>query len=244
MKNIKLLILIFVCLFIVNVKADMGAPNVVSHKVKVTNKSGAACYSNGKKTGKVIPYGTTFELFSDIDGSYVYVSVNEYNCDIKYSDISAVNQNFNVSNEDKLNPAKKAIVLAKGGLNMRKGPAVTYGRITTIPQNSVITLTHYAGTFWYYTNYNGKTGWVTGMDGYLGFEGKDVLISHKAIKIYSSNGKTVLGTIPANTEIEEYIELSGTPYSNFYYYVIYNGTKGYLQEMMGQNTDGKGKSKL
>lgn len=246
MKKIKLLIIVFICLSIANVKADMGAPTVVEHDAVVTNKSGAQCYSGEKKTGEVIPYGTTVRVFDDINGSFIYVSNDKYNCDVKYSDISAKNQSFSLKNESisKLNSATKAIVLAKGGLNMRKGPAVTYGRITTVPQYSVVTLTYSAGTYWYYTTYNGKSGWITGMDGYLGFDGKEVLISHKAVKIYSANGKSVLGTIPANTEIEEYIELSGTPYSNFYYYVIYNGNKGYIQEIMGHKTDGKGKIKL
>ena len=246
MKKIKLLIILFICLFVANVKADMGAPTVITHKVKVTNKNGAQCYEDGKKTGKVIPYGTTLDLYSDIDGSYIYVSGDEYNCNIKYSDISAVNQNFSLNNENvsKLDTPKKAIVLAKGGLNMRKGPAVTYGRMTTVPQYSIVTLTYNAGTYWYYTTYNDKSGWITGMDAYLGFDGKEVLINHKAVKMYSANGKTVLGTIPANTEIEEYIELSGTPYSNLYYYVIYNGNKGYIKETMGHKTDGKGKIKL
>lgn len=246
MKNIKLLMMVLVCLFIVNVKADMGAPYVVSHKVKVTNKNGAACYVEGKKTGEVIPYGTTLNLYDDIDGSYIYVNTDKYSCNIKYSDISAVNQNFSLKNEEvhKLDSAKKAVILAKGGLNMRSGPSVTYGRIITIPQYSVVTLTYSAGTYWYYTTYNGKSGWITGMDGYLGYDGKEVLVSYEAVKIYGANGKTVLGTIPANTEIDEYIELSGTPYSDLYYYIIYNGTKGYVKQVMCNKTAGTGKIKL
>lgn len=246
MKNIKLLMTVLVCLFIVNVKADMGAPYVVTHKVKVTNKNGAACYEDGKKTGKVIPYGTTLDLYDDINGSYIYVSGDEYSCNVKYSDISAVNQNFSLNNESvsKLSPTIKAIVLAKGGLNMRKGPAVSYSKITTVPQYSVITLTYSAGSFWYYTTYNGKSGWITGMDGYLGFEGKEILINSNSVKIYSTNGKTVLGTIPAKTGIDEYLELSGSPYNEFSYYVIYNGIKGYIKDNMWHKVDGIGKIKL
>ena len=246
MKKIKILIIVFVLLFVANVKADMGAPYVITHKVKVTNKNGAACYEDGKKTGKVIPYGTTLDLYDDINGSYIYVSGDEYSCNVKYSDISAVIQNFSLNNEgvSKLDKTIKAIVLAKGGLNMRKGPAVSYSKITTVPQYSVITLTYSAGSYWYYTTYNGKSGWITGMDGYLGFEGKEVLINSDAVKIYSTNGKTVLGTIPAKTEIDKYLELSGTPYNEFYYYVIFNGIKGYIKQRMWYKVDGTGKIKL
>lgn len=245
MKRIKLLIIVFVCLFVFNVKADMGAPSVVIHKVMVTNKNGAQCYSGGKKTSQVIPYGTTFDLMNEINGSYVDVYVNdgEYSCNIKYSDISAVNQSFNLKDAEKLDSPRKAVILAKGGLNMRKGPAVTYGKITTIPQYAVVTATYSAGEYWYYVTYNGSSGWVTGMDNYLGFDGKEVLVYYEPLKIYSENGKTVLGTIPANTEITNYINLSAERRTQFAHYVSYNNIRGYVEKMF-YKTDGAGKIKL
>ena len=186
MKKIKLLIIVFVLLFVANVKADMGPPSIVEHEVIVTNKNGAICYESTASGGwvkseKVIPYGTVLRVFDDIFDQY-YISVSSekndnYSCTIRYSDISAKNQNFNLKDAKKLSSAKKGVILAKGGLNMRKGPDVTYGRITTIPQYSVVTLTYSAGDYWYYAEYNGKKGWITGMDGYFGCEGKEVLIN-------------------------------------------------------------------
>ena len=102
-------------------------------------------------------------VFIDIDGSYINVTSVEknedgtykYDCMVKYADVSAVNQNFNMNTNqvEKINTTK-AIVLASGGINLRKGPSVTYSKLTTIPQYTVVTLTHNAGDHWYYTKYN------------------------------------------------------------------------------------------
>ena len=109
MKKIKLFIIILICLFVVNVKADMGPPGIISHKVMVTNKNGAQCYVNNEKgnkekTKEIIPYKTNLEVSIDIDGSYINVTSVEknedgtykYDCMVKYADVSAVNQNFNI----------------------------------------------------------------------------------------------------------------------------------------------------
>ena len=243
MKKFKLIILI-ICLFIVNVKADMGPPTIIEHEVMVTNKDGAVCYEGSKKTNKVIPYGTMLKVYSDISGRYINVFNDKYSCDVIYSDVSAKIQSFDINNKDvEVLTSRKAIILAKGGLNMRKGPAVSYSKIMTIPQYTVVTVTHRAGTYWYYADYNGQKGWISGMDGYIGFDGKEVLYNYKSVKVYSVNGNTVLGTIPANTEITDYIVLSGTPYFTFNYYVSYNGIKGYIGKML-YKTDGIGKIKL
>ena len=243
MRKIKLLIIIMICLFITNVKADMGPPSIIEHKVMVTNKNGAQCYEDGKKTNVIIPYKTILKVSREITGSYIYVNddSDKYSCDVKYSDVSAVNQNFNLNNEDVTKiDTEKAIILATGGLNMRKGPSVTYGKITTIPEKSIVKLTHMAGSYWYYADYNGKLGWVTGMDGYLGFECTEILVNYEPVKIYAANMKTVLGTIPANTEITDYLDVSD---SNDYY-VVYKNIKGYIDSSMLYKTDGTGKIKL
>lgn len=242
MKKVCVLVLA-VLTFLVNVKADMEAPQIIEHEVMVTNKDGAICYENGKKTDKVIPYGTMLKVDHDISGSFINAFNNEYSCSVKYSDVSSKTQSFDINNSEveKLTPVK-AIVLAKGGLNLRKGPAVSYSKILTVPQYKIVTLTHKAGSFWYYTEYNGKKGWITGMDGYIGYDGKEVLCNYEATKIYSNDGKT-LGTIPANQEITDYIILTGTPYNSNNYYVIYNGIKGYVKKML-YKTDGVGKIKL
>lgn len=241
-KNI--LILVIVCLFIINVKADMGGPTIIEHEVMVTNKDGATCYDGEKKSDKVIPYGTMLKVNSEINGSRIFVYNDNYSCEVKYSDVSAKIQSFDITNKDvEKIETKKAIILATGGLNMRKGPAVSYSKIMTVPQYKVVTVTHKAGSYWYYADYNGQKGWISGMNGYIGFDGKEVLVNYQPVKIYSTNGKTVLGTIPINTEITDYVVLSGEPYFQYSYYVIYNNIKGYIGNML-YKTDGIGKIKL
>ena len=257
MKKIKLFIIILICLFVVNVKADMGPPGIISHKVMVTNKNGAQCYINNEKgnkekTKEIIPYKTNLEVFIDIDGSYINVTSVEknedgtykYDCMVKYADVSAVNQNFNMNTNqvEKINTTK-AIVLASGGINLRKGPSVTYSKLTTIPQYTVVTLTHNAGDHWYYTKYNGNSGWITGMSGYVGRESSNILYSNKAVKVYDSKGKNI-GTIPANTPIEKYLVLDYDMNFRYQYYVIYNNIKGYVNDEMLIKLDTPGKIRL
>ncbi len=134
MKKSKLLIITLICLFVVNVKADMGPPMIAEHEVMVTNKNGAACYLDGKKTGEVLAYGKTYTVSDDINGNYISVyDSNGNGCTVKYSDVSAKKQSYDLSSAKEITPIK-AVILANGGLNMRKGPSVTYSKVVTIPQ--------------------------------------------------------------------------------------------------------------
>ena len=246
MKKIKLLIIMFLCFSLMNVKADMGPPMIIKHQVMVTNKNGAQCYENGKKTKDIIPYGATFDIDIDVDSDgYISVAYKNIYCDVKSSDISSKTQSFDMNNSDVSKiEITKAVILAKGGLNMRKGPSVTYSKIITVPQYSVVTLTHNAGDNWYYADYNGTKGWITGMNGYFGTEGKEVLVYYKDVTIYSSpDQKTAVGKIPANKEVTDYLNVSLGAYNGRGHYVIYNGVKGYVEHML-YKTDGTGKIKL
>lgn len=243
MKKISILLFLIICLFIINVKAD-ELPVVISHLVMVTNKDGTTCFKNGEKTDQVIPYKTMLTVNTDINGSYIKVVNDEYDCDVKYSDVSSNSQKFSLENKDVSEIASvRAIVLSNTGLNMRIGPSVTYAKIMTIPANTLLTLTHKAGTFWYYTEYNGKSGWITSMNKYIGFDDNKVLINYEKAKLYGTNGITVLANIPENTEITNYVKLESFKENDFKYYVDYNGTKGYIKDML-YKTNGTGKIKL
>lgn len=246
MKKIKLLIIIVICLFAVNVKAEVDPPSVVQHEVMVTNKEGAVCYENDKKTDKVIPYGKILIVITDINGKYidVYNEKEDTSCLVKYVDVSAKTQEFSLTNKEvnKITSVN-AIVLAKGGLNLRRGPSVTYSKRLTVPQYSVVNLTHRAGTFWYYTTYNGTSGWVTAMSNYLGRDGKEVLYSYKSIEIHDPNTEKVIGRIPENTEITDYVIIDSDYQSNAGYYVVYNGVKGIIHDVY-YKIDTPGKIKL
>ena len=243
MKKYLLLFLTIFCLFIINVKAD-ELPTIIAHKVMVTNKEGTVCYKDGSKTEKIIPYKTMLMVNYDINGSYINVINDDYDCDVKYSDVSANTQKFSLDTNgvEKINTIR-AMVLPSTGLNMRIGPSVTYSKIITVPQNTIINLNYKAGTYWYFTEYNDKSGWVTAMNNYLGFDYDKVLINYEKTKIYSSNGQTVIASILENTEITDYIKLDSNKEDGFKYYVSYNGTKGYIKDML-YKTNGTGKIKL
>ena len=242
MKRIRLLIISLVCLFAINVKAD-ELPTIISHKVMVTNKEGTVCYKDGEKTDKTIPYKTMLIVNYDINGNYINVTNDDYDCDVKFSDVSANTQKFSLDTKgvEKINTVR-AIVLPSSGLNMRIGPSVTYSKVTIIPQNAIVTLTHKAGTYWYYTEYNDKTGWITAMNNYLGFDSNKVLINYEKTNIYNSKGTSILGSIPVNTEITDYVLLP-TDNNGFKYYVKYNNITGYIKDML-YKTNGTGKIKL
>ncbi len=236
-KVLSLLIIVFVFCFMVNVKADMGPPNVIKYYVTVVNKSGAQCYEMGnsgkyEKSDKIVPYGTTLYVADEVvNGKYVYVYNDEssISCLAPLSDVMIKNDSFDIKTEgvEKIEPVK-AIIFADGGLNLRKGPAMSYGRIVTIPQYTVITISYKAGSYWYYTDYNGQKGWISGINQYFGYDGNDVLYDNVDTSIYDSKGE-VIGTIPKLTEVTDYVNV--VDYRSYAHYVNYNGIKGYVYKM-------------
>ena len=230
MKKLISLLLVILFLAVSNVKADAGGPMVIGYDVIVSNKNGAACYkyNNGKydKTNKVLSYDTVINIYEELS-SNDYVSIWQESCDyVKKADLKTKKDTFGINEEgvEKLTEVK-AVVLAKGGLNLRKGPAVAYSRITTIPQYSVITLKYRAGTYWFYTEFNGKSGWVSAINNYLGLDSNEILFTYKETEIRDvKDGNKVLGKIPAYTEITDYVNLISDGWET--HYVNYNGIKG------------------
>ena len=248
-KCFKLFVLLFILVVVVRVKADMGAPAVVKYDIIVTNKDGAACYeyNNGKyvKKNESIPYGKIAYTYSEVSGKYLelnYDGDDGYSnyCIVSINDIAPKDSKFNLNSTEinKLKPVK-AVILANGGLNMRKGPSTLYARITTIPKGAVVTLKYNAGTFWYYADYNGSSGWISGINQYLGYNNDEVLISYNDVEIKDKSNKKI-GTIPALTEITDYVKL--VSYDGPSYYVNYKGTVGYV-DYMPSKVEGKIKLK-
>ena len=239
----SIILLLMISMMIINVKADMGPPSVITYKGMITNRDGAYCYEDGKKTDVIIPYKTVFEVFDDVNNGFIYVENKDYHCNVRSSDLSALSYDFDINSKDVegITPIK-AMILANGGLNLRSGPAVSYPKIITIPQYTVVTLKLHAGTYWYYTEYNGKNGWITTMNYYVGFEDNRVLVNYNDTNIYNSKGN-IIGKIPKNTEITSYLRLEARGEDEPNYYVIYNGTEGYLYKMY-EKTENEGKIKL
>ena len=224
MKRILCLLLLLSLVLAVKVKADSGGPMVIEYKATVSNKNGAVCYerdgNNYKKKNKTLPYGKELEIYAEAENGYINISEDEcwY---IKVSDIKTKSDSLSITAEgvEKITPVR-AIVLAKGGLNLRKGPAVAYGRITTILQYTVVDVSYRAGSYWNYVEYNGKKGWISATNGYLGFQNEEILYSHKQIEIKDQKGN-IIGQIPPFTEIVDYLDLVDY-YNGANYYVVYN----------------------
>lgn len=242
-RKLNLLLIGMLLIGILNVKADAGPPMVAEYEIIVSNKEGATCYSYNYDTkkyvkgNKVVPFGTVYSIYDESMNGYL--SIYQDGCDyLKTSDIKTKKDSFGVDNDsvEKITPVK-AVILAKGGLNMRKGPAVAYSKITTIPQYSIVTLEYRAGTYWYYADFNGKKGWISGINQYFGYDADYILYSYTDTDIYDVNNKDkVIGTIPALTEVTDFLEVvyahvdTGGIYE-FSYYVNYNGVKGFVRDM-------------
>ena len=237
MKKVLLLCLMILG-FGLNVYADAGGPSVAQYDVYVSNKDGAVCYdaenNNYKKTDKVISYGSIVRFYSETNDKYIYVDYYndkdeyQFGCFVETKNLTPKNSEFNLKSEDitKINPVK-AVILANGGLNLRKGPATIFSKVTLIPQYSVVTLKYRVGDYWYYAEYNGKSGWITGENAYFGMNNDAILYSVKDIEIFSDKKLTKkIGTIPKFTEVTNYLTL--VTYEPAYF-VNYNGTKGYIK---------------
>ena len=239
-KNLSLLLILLLSITF-NVKADMGPPSIAKFELVVSNKNGATCYEEKDNryiaTNKKIDYNKIVYLEFKQSNDYYSVLIKdkdmmEEGCIVKVSDLSLKDSKFEVSNKDvtKIEPVN-AVVLAGGGLNLRKGPSTMYSKVTLIPEKTILKLTHNAGTYWFYTEYNGKSGWVSAENGYLGLECDYILLNvFKDTEIYSDKKMTQkIGTIPRLTEITNVVSFvrsdGGIPAS---YYVNYNGIKGYI----------------
>ncbi len=228
----KGLILIISLLFI-NVYAEVELPKIVKYKAMITNKDGAVCYDENKsqKDDILVPYKKVFTVENDVYKGLIYIQDDTYSCFVKSDDLGAMDSEFSLDNKEieKIEETK-AIVLNSSGINLRKGPATSFRKIVTVPDKAIVNIKYKAGTYWYYVEYDGKAGWLTSMNPYIGYEDDEVLVNNKVVYIYDSN-KKIMGNIPANTEITTYLKLTTFHDDDPIYYVIYNGIKGYIHEM-------------
>ena len=235
----KIVSLLIVLLVFYNVNADLEPPKVIKHEVVIANKDGASCYQSDSKgyskMDKSIPYGNSYYVSDEVVNNkyvFVYSDSDDTSCLVLLSDIKVKNNNFDIKSDgvQKIEESR-AIILAERGLNLRKGPAMSYSKIITIPQYSIVTIKYKAGSYWYYAEYNGYKGWISGINQYFGYDESDILYDIVDINIYNDN-KKIIGTIPKYTEITNYVRL--VQYNtkiDYKYYVNYNGIKGYILDM-------------
>lgn len=238
MRKILNVFLIIILAVAFNVKADMGPPSIAKFELIVSNKNGATCYDEKDNkyiaTSKKIDYNKIVYLNLEYSKDYYSVSLKDGNieggCIVNLKDLSLKDSSFTKDNTEvtKIEPVN-AIVLAGGGLNLRKGPSTMYSKVTLIPEKTIIKLTHQAGDLWYYTEYNGKSGWVNA--NYIAYDEDYILYDFKDINIYSDNKLTKkIGTIPKLTDITNYVTFN-IQSDTAGHYVNYNGIKGYIERL-------------
>lgn len=143
------------------VRADMGAPEIISYEVIVTNKNGAK-ELNGDV---VIPYDTVcmvnYELKRE-EGLYLTVDCKGYegSYDINAEDVRVLKEEYQPTSDYKLEEAVRYYVM--NDVEMYSGPSYKYKMIgEIIPAGSIVTVTHIdSDEAWGYVEYNGKKGWL------------------------------------------------------------------------------------
>lgn len=165
-NNIKGFLVILVCLFLfpLAVKADMGAPEVTSYDIRITNVKGASLYGfNGDVEG-TIPYDTKVTVYFEYEEKgklYGSIEYNGKNYEIDLADAEVFNKNVDLSKFNKLSTPKKLYVYGDD-CYMFNGPSKAYGKVDgniKIPVGETIQY-EYNDSIWAYVEYNGVKGWI------------------------------------------------------------------------------------
>ncbi len=205
---------------------------------------------DGKRIGKV--------TYDDIFG---YIDI---------SDVKATEDVYSPNESFKINNPNTYIVTKDNGIAMYAGPSPVYDKIGTIPNGAEITLTYrdlgekdnYANSF-YYTEYNGKKGWIfkegdivgnnedyillRKVDDYCIYTGK-VIITGKGIPLVNvfSRTKYLAGDYDSFVQLGDLIPNGTELFFDSYYEagnfapVEYNGLKGYVRISAYPHNDNEG----
>lgn len=237
--SITILFVIFTC----NIaNADMGAPMIEPYTAYVLNPNGAEYYETKYSENDVeyvvkgkleynAPVKITYE--TEEDSGYVAFQKSEgdyTNYYVKVSDLAKVsipNNDYNKSSK------RDAVVLAKDGVELHIGPGNGYETLgVVIPKETKLTVyeaTNYGTECpWFYTSYNGNSGWICFLNGTVGFKSEyyDEFVTPGNMEIYSKpHGDEVVAVIPGNTHFTEFLAVDQWSTS---FYVTYNGVSGYI----------------
>lgn len=234
--------------------ADMDAPSVKPYTATISDIDGVNYYdyvydensneSRLEKAGK-LEYGDTIKIHyeQEIEDELYghYYSGEEYATQayyIKISDIKVLEENQVKLSEKASKFGTNAIVL-QDGVELYKGPAYGYEKEgIVLKKGTEIELysdEENAGNPWYFAKTDNDSGWICILNGAVGIKGADLeyfekdkeIMSGKEINIYKDTTYTkVVGKIPANTKIENYLDIDDWSWG---IYVEYKGISGYVQ---------------
>ena len=246
----KKILLFFTVLFVmISIQivafADMDAPQIKPYTFTISNPNGVKYYSYDweqqllEEVGKLEKdeqieiiyeerindevYGTFFEGEKYTSSSYLVKISN-----IKSAKLPDV--------EPQKNKKLEATVLAEDGVIVYNGPAYGYQEKNIIPKNTKITIYEdkEVDSPWYYIENDDISGWVCILKGAVGFKpGYDYpifrdweVLTYDELKVYKDTTYSeVVGKIPANTRLENVLDIDDWSFGIF---VEYNDISGYI----------------
>lgn len=264
----KKLIILLLCIGSVMlpslVHADMGAPEIISYDVIVTNKEGAK--TNDENI--VIPYDTvcTVNYETMADGKLeLEADCKGYNDTlfILGDDVRVLKDEYQPTKEDKLSKPIKYYIYKD--IEMYSGPSYKYKKIgQTIPAGSKVTVNFSDKSgVWSYAEYNAKKGWFytywydvnNQIARVIENDSDKKLITVRNItKLYKyPNDAATLDAKEKSKKNNDFIQVSipaGTNLTAIYYYPIlkedglfyinYNGVSGWVDSAEGVAIYSKG----
>ena len=208
MKRIIGLIILIIVLIPATVNADMGAPITEPYEMLVIAPDGIDCYDyNGKVNGH-LDYNSKFKVkyeydMDDNSGRVYYIETSEDdNTDRELKSLDGavlITKELNPATIKSMNIEKtsgKALVYAKNGVDLLKGPAPVYDKIAHINNGTILNYTYTVGedaVVYVYVNYNGKSGWVSILKRQVLLESEEPYIFRTDYT--TSCGKILKGTI-------------------------------------------------
>ena len=236
------------------VNADLSAPIIKEYKASVINPNGAAIYEYDDDdryvaTDDVIPYGKEVFVENESSNGDGFIDVNLGNVEesyhIKLKDVTLITKNYRI-NKDELTDKEEAIVLKE--VKIKKGPAEAYDSTDIIIAKGTNIYIQWFKDLdneekdpsennydvdnpWVYVEYNGTKGFINTYGGTVAYrELKSEVMNSTTVDIRDIDSNKTIKTIPANTIMKSQIYLLD-PWSSDYY-IIYEGTKGLVDEYL------------
>lgn len=232
--------------------ADMGSPTIKSYEAIVTNVNGTKPFDIDGKRGwleeyGILEYGTKvivadayygwdgdlhIDSYAVSNDDWINIVVDNgetiFLCRVDVNDLTALTK-ISETEADLTRPIW-ARVINEDGIKIYDGMSkYTYSAIGEIPYWTELTIyaTDIGECPWYYTTYNGVSGWVCELDGDIGYKPyNDEIFTLCETYIENKTGE-IIGVIPANTRITNYLDCD--PWSCIYY-TTYNELSGYIDD--------------
>ena len=205
MKKILSVLVLLLLLIPFSVRADMGAPDVKSYDLQVTNPDGVNYYTDNTCSE------VKGHLDKDATVTVVYESSEFFNIKIGDSETGFLKSIDGLSllkdslspeealgqGVEKLDTKQKAIVYADDGVDILSGPALAYKKSGHLKKGTEVEYEYYAGHEPVYIYVETKEG-----NGWLNILEKKVLLEYTEEYIIKNDIDTTCGTIPANTALK------------------------------------------